>query len=158
MLSWIRREVGQFAFGSLAMGAKALLAPVAFGAHAMLIDGEGRVGLARHSYRGGLSFPGGGVKRGEPPEHAVLRELSEELGAVRSDPPVLFGLYTRPSGWATNLIALYLLKNVQVAFRPSLEVRDLVFVDPAAPPPSASFGTLRRLAEYVGHTPPTPFW
>ena len=158
MLSWIRQRVGQFAFGSLAMGTKAMLAPVAFGAHAMLFDAQGRVGLARHSYRGGLSFPGGGVKRGEPPERAILRELSEELGTVHSDPPMLFGLYTRPSGWATNLIALYCLTNAEVEFRPSLEVRELIFVDPADPPPQASLGTRRRLAEYLNKTTPTPFW
>jgi 8-oxo-dGTP pyrophosphatase MutT (NUDIX family) len=158
MLSWLQRRVGQFAFGSLAMAAKAMLAPVAFGAHAIIVDKEGRVGLVRHSYRGGLSFPGGGVKRGEPPDAACLRELSEELGRVRSDPPVLFGLYTRPSGWATNLIALYVLKNAEVEFRPSLEVRELIFIDPAAPPPNTSTGTARRLAEFLGQAVITPFW
>src|ERR1700753_475518 len=113
MRSGLRSWVGQFAFGTLAMAAKALMSPVALGAHALLVDKDGRVGLARHSYMPGLSLPGGGVKRGEAPEHAVLRELREELGTVRSDPPVLFGLYTRRTGWAANGIALYVLKNAE---------------------------------------------
>jgi 8-oxo-dGTP pyrophosphatase MutT (NUDIX family) len=158
MQSWLRRQVGQFAFGGLAMGTKAMLSPVAFGASALLVDKTGKIALARHSYMSGLSLPGGGVKRGEPPEQAILRELREELGTVRADPPVLFGLYTRRSGWATNVIALYHLTNAEIAFRPSLEVREIVFIDPHTPPPETSTGTLRRLAEYTGKTPPNPFW
>src|SRR5258707_14579031 len=134
MQSMVGRWVGQFAFGAVPMGAKALLAPVALGVHALLIDRDGKVGLARHSYATGLSLPGGGVKRGEPPERAMLRELAEELGTIHADPPVLIGLYTRPRGWATNIIALYRLMNCEVAFLPSLEVPELVFVDPANPP------------------------
>jgi ADP-ribose pyrophosphatase YjhB (NUDIX family) len=158
MQSGLRTWVGQFAFGALAMAGKALLSPVALGAHALLIDKQGRVGLARHSYMPGLSFPGGGVKRGEPPEHAILRELREELGDVRSDPPALFSLYTRKSGWATNVVALYLVKNAEVEFRKNLEVRELVFIDPTAPPRDVTWGTLRRLSEYLGKTPVSPYW
>ena len=158
MLSRIYRRVGQFAVGGFAMAAKALIAPVALGAHAMIIDTAGKVVLARHSYKRGLSFPGGGVGRGEAPVDAMLRELREEIGSVRSDPPIFFGLYTRRTGWATNVVALYCLMNSEVEFRPNLEVRELVFADPANPPPEISAGTARRLAEFVGKTPPNPYW
>lgn len=157
MQSWIRRQVGQFAFGGL-MAAKAVLAPVALGAHALIVDRNGRILLARHSYMAGWSLPGGGVARGEPPQHALLRELREELGTLRSDPPVFVGLYTRRSGWATNVIALYRLMNAEVEFRPSAEVREIVFVDPADPPSGTSAGTARRLAEFSQQAPPAPFW
>jgi len=140
------------------MGVKAVLAPVAYGAQALLVDDAGRVGLVRHSYKDGWSFPGGGVGRGEPASAALLRELREELGSFRSDPPVLFGLYTRPTGWATNVIALYLLMNAQVEFRPNLEIRAFVFADPLALPPGTGRGTARRLAEFCGKTPPSPYW
>ena len=158
MLSWIRRQVGQFAVGGTAMAVKALIAPVALGAHAMIVDTGGKVVLARHSYRGGLSFPGGGVNRGEAVIDALLRELREEIGTVRSDPPLFFGLYTRRTGWATNVIVLYRLMNAEVEFRPNLEVRELVFADPANPPAGTSGGTARRLAEFIGKTPPDPYW
>ena len=95
------------------MAAKALLSPVAFGAHALIVNREGKVLLARHSYKGGWSLPGGGVERGEPAEAAMLREMREELGGVVSKPPVFVGLYTRKAGWATNVIALPVLDVVQ---------------------------------------------
>jgi ADP-ribose pyrophosphatase YjhB (NUDIX family) len=152
-----RRPVGQFAWSAM-MAARALLAPVAFGANAMLVDQGGKVLLARHTYVRGLGFPGGGVNRGEPAQHAVMRELNEELGTFRADPPVFVGLFTRRSGWATNVIALYRLMNAQVDFRPNAEIREVVFVDPADPPADTMPGVRRRLAEYVSQSPPSPYW
>lgn len=50
---------------------------------AALIDGEGRVLITQrpqHKTLGGLwEFPGGKVDPGEAPEHALVRELKEEL-------------------------------------------------------------------------------
>ena len=158
MLSGLVRWVGQFADGAAAMGVKALLAPVSLGALALILDEKGQVGLVRHSYRDGWSLPGGGVARGEPPVQAVLRELREELGTVESDPPELFGLYSQSYGWATNVVVLYRLTNARVTFRPNLEVRELVFVDPLAPPEGTTGGTRRRLAELVHETPLNPYW
>ncbi len=49
-----------------------------------LIDSEGRVLLARRpdgkAMAGLWEFPGGKVEPGETPEHALIRELHEELG------------------------------------------------------------------------------
>ena len=49
-----------------------------------LIDSEGRVLLARRpegkAMAGLWEFPGGKVDPGETPEHALIRELHEELG------------------------------------------------------------------------------
>jgi 8-oxo-dGTP pyrophosphatase MutT (NUDIX family) len=41
-----------------------------------------RVLAVVHSYRRSLSFPGGGIHRGETPFDAALRELREEVGIV----------------------------------------------------------------------------
>ncbi len=158
MLSWIPRRVGQFAFGGIAMLGRALLTPVAFGAIAIVVEPGGKIVLVRHSYVDGWSLPGGGVGRGEPPGDAILREMREEIGLVRCDSPIFYGLFTRRVGLATNVIALYHLMNAEVAFRPNLEIREIQFADPANPPPGTSEGTLRRLAEFVGKTPPSPYW
>jgi ADP-ribose pyrophosphatase YjhB (NUDIX family) len=158
MISGFLRQVGQFAVGPVVMALKALIAPVALGAHALVVDRSGRIALVRHSYMSGWSLPGGGVARGEPASVAVLRELREELGEVRSDPPVLFGLYTRPTGWATTVIALYVMAHAEVQFRRNFEVREMIFVDPADPPAGTTQGTRRRLAEFTNKTPPSPYW
>jgi 8-oxo-dGTP pyrophosphatase MutT (NUDIX family) len=147
----------RLAFGAL-MTAKALWAPVALGVHALIVEPGGKVLLARHSYMRGWSLPGGGVHRGETPVAALLRELSEELGEVRSDPPELVGIFSRPAGWATNVVMLYRLRNAEVAFTPNFEVREILFTDPAAPPQNTASGTRRRLAEHAGKTPPSAEW
>jgi 8-oxo-dGTP pyrophosphatase MutT (NUDIX family) len=158
MLSGLQRRVGQLVIGGAVMAGKALLSPVVLGANAMIFNTEGKVVLVRHSYMRGLSFPGGGVQRGEAPMAAVLRELREEIGSVQSDPPVFFGLYTRRAGWATNVIVIYRLMNAVVEFRPNLEVREMFYADPASPPAETTSGTARRLAEYSGKRPPSPYW
>ena len=40
----------------------------------------GRVLVVQQSYRRNLSWPGGGIRRGEEPREAARRELREELG------------------------------------------------------------------------------
>ncbi|SNB66532.1 ADP-ribose pyrophosphatase YjhB, NUDIX family [Arboricoccus pini] len=44
--------------------------------------------VVRLSYRRGLSLPGGGMKRGETPKQAAMRELEEEIG-LSLDPACL---------------------------------------------------------------------
>jgi 8-oxo-dGTP diphosphatase len=60
--------------------------PLLLVAAAALIDARGRVLIAQrpaHKSLGGLwEFPGGKVEKGEGPEQALIRELSEELDVV----------------------------------------------------------------------------
>jgi 8-oxo-dGTP pyrophosphatase MutT (NUDIX family) len=137
---------------------KALRTPVAFGVSAVLEDERGRVLLVRQRYSPGWHFPGGGVARGEPPANAVLRELREEVGLTSSGLPVLHGLYTRTVGLATNVVALYRVPQAQIAFRPGFEISDILWANPAMPPQDSTPGTLRRFAELVGRSPPSPYW
>ena len=51
---------------------------------------DGRILAVQQSYRSNLSWPGGGIRRGEEPREAARRELREELGlAVGADDLVL---------------------------------------------------------------------
>jgi 8-oxo-dGTP pyrophosphatase MutT (NUDIX family) len=70
---------------------QAMLAPVAFAACALVVR-DNKILLVRHSYVRGWLLPGGGVGRAEPPAEAILRELKEEIGLVRSSPPQFIGL------------------------------------------------------------------
>lgn len=137
---------------------KALASPVAFGACAIVDEGEGRVVLVKHTYQRGWHLPGGGVGRGEPPADAILRELREEIGLVRSDAPKLIGLFSRKVGWVTNVIALYRVECAEIRFRPNSEIRDIVRADPAMPPPGTTAATRRRLAEFNGEAVPSLHW
>jgi ADP-ribose pyrophosphatase YjhB (NUDIX family) len=139
------------------MSLRALTRPVAFGAVGAVFDQAGRVLLVRQSYAPGWRLPGGGVGWGEAPEAAARRELSEEVG-LSGGAASLFGLYTRKAGLATHLVAVYRITGAQVAFQPNWEVREILFADPAAPPPGTVAATGRRLRELTGAEKISPWW
>ena len=142
---------------SLIVHARALLKPVDFGV-AALVEQGGKVVLVRHSYISGWMLPAGGVGRGEPPAEAILRELREEIGLTRSATPQLFGLYVRKALLATNVIALYRVREASFVFKPNWEIRALTLADPAAPPPGTAAAVGRRFQELLGEAPPSLMW
>jgi 8-oxo-dGTP pyrophosphatase MutT (NUDIX family) len=142
----------------LSIIAKSLITPAVFGVRGIVEDGQGQVLLVRHSYISGWHFPGGGVDRGEPPEIAVVREMEEEVGLAESTAPAFIALYSQRVFWATNVVALYRLRNARIDFKPNLEIREAQFFDPAHLPEGTTEATRRRLAELTGKTPRTPYW
>jgi ADP-ribose pyrophosphatase YjhB (NUDIX family) len=62
------------------------------GVRAVVIDGENRVFLVKHSYVSGWHLPGGGVETGETLREALTRELAEEGRIEPVDDPTLFGV------------------------------------------------------------------
>lgn len=136
---------------------RAFTKPVDFGVAAVVEKG-GRVVLVRHNYRPGWLLPGGAVGRGEPPAEAVLRELREEIGLTHSATPQLIGLYTRRYFAATNVVALYRIREAGFVFKPNFEIRAITLADPAAPPEGTSPAVLRRFKELMGETAQNPYW
>lgn len=75
--------------------------PVIFVSAAALVDRDGRILLAQRpdgkAMAGLWEFPGGKVEEGETPEHALMRELEEELG-IETRPccftPIAFASHT----------------------------------------------------------------
>lgn len=141
---------------ALFLALKSGLAPVALGVNALVCDGSGRVLLVRHSYQPGWRLPGGGVDPGETPARAIRRELEEEVG-LAGGTVVLAGHYARKVLWMGHMVVLYRIDGATIAFRPSFEIRDICWADPALPPPDTSPATLRRLAELAG-APVTDAW
>jgi 8-oxo-dGTP pyrophosphatase MutT (NUDIX family) len=136
---------------------RALWAPTAFGVAALVCDADGKVLLVRHSYSPGWRLPGGGVGRGEPAAQAALRELKEEVGLTGGNIGFV-SLHSRKAGWITNVVALYRIVGANVNFRPNLEIREICFADPCHPPQDCTPATLRRLSEFVGTSPTSPYW
>ena len=143
---------------SLLMSVKALLSPVVFGVAAFMQDKDGRILLVKHTYQPGWLFPGGGVGRGEPPEHALARELKEEVGFLRGSAPEFVQLYTRRAGWVTNVVALYRLRDVEIDFKPNWEIKEARFFAADALPKGTPPTVRRRVAEILGNVAPSPFW
>jgi 8-oxo-dGTP pyrophosphatase MutT (NUDIX family) len=136
---------------------RALIVPVAYGAAGAIFNAHGKVLLVRHRYMVGWQLPGGGVGRGEAAATAVVRELSEEVG-LRGGIIEFFGVYTRRSGWATNVIALFRITCATIDFQPSLEISAITWADPAQPPSDCTVATRQRLSEIIGTSEPDLYW
>jgi 8-oxo-dGTP pyrophosphatase MutT (NUDIX family) len=143
---------------ALSIAVRAYRTPVCFGTNAVVEQADGKVVLVRHRYMPGLCFPGGGVGAGEPPQQSMLRELREEIGVTELDNVEFLGLYTRKIWWTTNVITLFRVRGAKVNFKPGFEIREIVAVDPRAPPADVSPGVRRRLAELTGAAPVSPDW
>jgi 8-oxo-dGTP pyrophosphatase MutT (NUDIX family) len=134
-----------------------LLCPADVGV-AAVVEQAGRIVLVRHTYRKGWYFPGGGLKRGEPPAFGIIRELQEEIGLAQSAPPQLLGVYVRRRLWATQLVVLYRVRDAVFVFRPNLEIKAVTLADPSDPPPGTGNAVRQRLKELYGEAPVSPLW
>lgn len=102
------------------------------GTVAIALDEEGRVLLARHTYRrrAPWALPGGWVRRGEDPAEAIVREIREETGL---DAAVLALLAVQRES-ARHLTVVYAVRVTGGTLRLSPEVAELRAVAPGAWP------------------------
>src|SRR5215469_4430702 len=92
--------------------------PLTVGVRALVLDGDGRVFLVKHSYVGGWHLPGGGVEQGETLASALARELHEEGNIELNEPPVLHGIYFNPHTSPRDHVVLYVVRSFRQAGPP----------------------------------------
>ena len=108
--------------------------PIVIVAACVLLDGEGRVLLAKRPegrpLAGLWEFPGGKIEAGEEPEDALLRELCEELGiaiAKQDLTPLTFASHAYPDFHL--LMPVYLCRRWQGRIT-AHEGQELLWVKP----------------------------
>lgn len=130
------------------------------GAQGIVIDGQDRVLLVRHTYRAGWHFPGGGVEKGELAGEALARELREEAGVHLDGSPELFGIYGNFRVFPSDHILLYVCRawSLPAPPQPTREIAEQGFFAIDALPPSLVDGARRRLREVFECAPRIETW
>jgi 8-oxo-dGTP pyrophosphatase MutT (NUDIX family) len=130
------------------------------GVRGLVLDGDGRVFLVKHSYVDGWHLPGGGVETGETLIEALTHELREEGNIELTAPPVLHGVYFNAHASRRDHVALYVVRGFRQASVPvpNREIVDTGFFAPDALPSDTTRGTRARIDEVLRGVPATDVW
>ena len=115
------------------------------GVLAVPLTPDGRLILVRLTYAPGWRLPGGGVKRGEDPRRAALRELSEEIGMTAHGEIAEIDEFDHGPG-DRGISTLFLVRDVLYATRRSYEVDEVDAFPPGSLPPDATPLTKAKVA------------
>ena len=130
------------------------------GVRGVVLDGDGKVFLVRHSYVAGWHLPGGGVEVGETFLEALRRELVEEGRIELTGEPVLHGVFFNGHVSRRDHVAVYIVRQ----FRqdrlpaPNHEIVECGFYDAGALPADTTRGTRLRIAEVLHGAAPVATW
>jgi 8-oxo-dGTP pyrophosphatase MutT (NUDIX family) len=130
------------------------------GVRGVVLDGETRVFLVKHSYVSGWHLPGGGVEVGESFRGALARELMEEGRIEVVGEPSLHGVFFNSHVSRRDHVAVYVIRYFRQD-RPPEPNREIVacgFFDADALPPDTTEGTRLRIAEVLENRQPTASW
>jgi len=121
--------------------------PISVGVLGVVLDDEGRILLVEQTYRSGWYLPGGGVRKKEPLDEALRRELREEVGVEPTEPPRLHGLYWNFAESKSDYVVVFIVERWSRKPARSIEIADSRFFAPGELPEDTSPAARRRVAE-----------
>jgi ADP-ribose pyrophosphatase YjhB (NUDIX family) len=124
--------------------------PFSVGVLGLVVDEEGRILLVEQTYRSGWYLPGGGVRRKEPLDEALRRELREEVGVEPTAPPRLHGVYWNFAESKSDYVAVFVVDRWRRRPAASIEIARDAFFAPDELPEDVSPAARRRIAELDG--------
>jgi ADP-ribose pyrophosphatase YjhB (NUDIX family) len=121
------------------------------GVRGVVLDGDSRVFLVKHSYVSGWHLPGGGVEAGETFRDALKRELMEEGRIELLGEPELHGVFFNSHVSRRDHVAVYVIRHFRQAGlpEPNREIVACGFFAADALPPDSTEGTRLRVAEVL---------
>jgi len=130
------------------------------GVRGVVLDGDNKVFLVRHSYVAGWHLPGGGVEVGETFLEALRRELVEEGRIEMTGEPVLHGVFFNGHVSRRDHVAVYIIRQYRQDRlpKPNHEIVECGFYAADALPEETTTGTRLRIAEVRDGTPPIATW
>jgi 8-oxo-dGTP pyrophosphatase MutT (NUDIX family) len=129
------------------------------GVRGMVLDGDGKILLVRHTYVKGWHMPGGGVERGETAEVALARELVEEAGVWLTAPPILVSIHSAHAKFKGDHILFYRVDDwTPCAATSHGEIAEIGWFGADALPDGTTDGTRGRIAEALGSAARRPLW
>jgi 8-oxo-dGTP pyrophosphatase MutT (NUDIX family) len=130
------------------------------GVRGVVLDGDDKVFLVRHSYVAGWHLPGGGVEVGETFLEALRRELMEEGRIELTGEPILHGLFFNGHVSRRDHVAVYLVRQFRQDRlpKPNHEIVECGFYAAGALPAQTTRGTRLRIAEVLDGAKPIATW
>jgi 8-oxo-dGTP pyrophosphatase MutT (NUDIX family) len=130
------------------------------GVRAVVLDGDNRVFLVKHSYVAGWHLPGGGVEVGESFGGALRRELLEEGRIEVIGNPPLHGLFFNSHVSRRDHVAVYLVRDFRQDRlpEPNREIVACGFFEASALPAATTEGTRLRISEVLEGKAPISTW
>ena len=127
--------------------------PRTLGVRAIVVDQDERIVLVRHTYADQWYLPGGGVKKGESFEAALLRELREEVAITDARIERVLGVYHSRREAKDDHIVIFVVRVGEDEAAPvrradPMEIEETGWFPLGGLPPGLSPATGRRIDEY----------
>ncbi len=112
---------------------------------------DDRVVLVRHWFTPGVwTLPGGGIKKGETPSEAAVREVDEEIGYKINSFGGQVGIYSGRMGRKDSVIILYTEDfDGSMKFVPNIEIMERGLFDINHLPDNLSPANRRRINSFL---------